>query len=100
MALWTVYEMACFFVTFDGNVLVTLHNKFQQSVHMTVVVPRPQFIYGVGHCSYVPETSPVCNCAEEREDSFVQFSSELVNARRCATTGAGVLTVLFLWRCR
>ena len=58
---------------------------------MTVVVPRPQFIYGVGHCSYVPETGPVCNCAEDRES---------VNDRRCATTGAGVLTVLFLWRCR
>ena len=93
--------MACFFVTLDGNVPVTVHHKFQQSVQMTVVVPRPQFIDRVGQCSYVPETGPVCNFAEEREDSFVEFSSELVNARRCTTTtGAGVLTVLFLWRCR
>ena len=100
MALWTVYEMACFFVTLDGDVPVIMHYKFQQSVHMTVVVPRPQFIDGVGHCSCVPETGTVCNCADEREDSSVQFFGELVNARRCATTGAGVLTVLFLWRCR
>ena len=62
---------------------------------MTVVVPRPQVINGVGHCSYVSETGLVCNCAEEREDPFVQLSSELVNARRCATTGAAVLTVQF-----
>ena len=34
----------------------------------------------------------MCICAEELEDSFVQFSSELVNARRCATTGSGFLT--------
>ena len=64
------------------------------------VVPRPQFIDRVGHCSYVTETSTVCNCAEEREDSSLQFFGEMVNARRCATAGAGVLTVLFLWRCR
>ena len=48
--------MACFFVTLDGNVPVTMHYKFQQSVQMTVVVPRPQFIDRVGHCSYVTET--------------------------------------------
>ena len=92
--------MACFFVTLDGNVPVITHCKFEQSVHMTVVVPHPQFIDGVGHCSCVPETCTVCNCADEREDSSVQFFGELVNARRCATTGARVLTVLFLWRCR
>ena len=100
MALWTVYEMACFFVTIDGNVPVIMDYKSQQSVHMTVVVPRPQFIDGVGHCSCVPENGTVCNCADEREDSSVQFFCELVNARRCATTGAGFLTVLFLWMCR
>ena len=94
MALWTVYEMACFFVTLDGNIPVIMHSKFQLSVHMTVVVPRPQFIDGVGHCNCVPDTGTVCNCADEREDSSVQFFGELVNARRCATTGAGVLTVL------
>ena len=64
MALWTVYEMACFFVTLDGNVQMTMHCKFQQSVQMTVVVPRPQF--RAGHCSYVTETGTVCNCAEVR----------------------------------
>ena len=58
MALWTVYEMECF-VTLDGNVTVTMHYKFQQSVQMTVVVPRPQFIDRVGHCSYVTETGMV-----------------------------------------
>ena len=100
MALWTVYEMACFFVTLDGDVPVTMHYKFQQFVQMTVVVPCPQLIDRVGHCSYVTETGTVCNCAEEREDSSVQFFGELVTARRCATTGAGVLTVLFLCRCR
>ena len=25
MTLWTVYEMACFFVTLDGNVPVIMH---------------------------------------------------------------------------
>ena len=100
MALWTVYEMAYFFVTLDGNGFVIMHNKFQQSVHKTVVVPRFKFIDGVGHCSCVPETGTVCNCADEREDSSVQFFGVLLNARRCATTGVGVLTVLFLWRCR
>ena len=100
MALWTVYEKSCFFVALDGNVPVTMHYKFQQSVQMTVVVPRPQFIDRVGHCSHVTERGTVCNCAEEREEIPLQFFGELVNARRCATTGAGVLTVLFLWRCR
>ena len=36
--------MACFFVTVHGNVLVTIHYKFQQSIQMTVVVPRLQYI--------------------------------------------------------
>ena len=31
MALWTVCEMVCFFVTLDGNVPVAMHCKFQQS---------------------------------------------------------------------
>ena len=35
-----------------GYVPVTRHHKFQQSVQMTVVVPRLQFIDRVGHCSY------------------------------------------------
>ena len=96
MALWTVFEMACFFVTLDGNVPVTVHYKFQQSVQMTVVVPRPQFIGRVGYCCFVAETGTLYNCAEG-EDSSVQFFGEFVNARRCATTGAGVPTVLFLW---
>ena len=52
-----VYEMACFFVTLDGNVPVTMPHKFQQSIQMTVVVPRLQFIDRVGHCSYVTKTS-------------------------------------------
>ena len=36
-------------MTLDGNVLVTIHNKFQQSIQMTVVVPRLQYIDRVGH---------------------------------------------------
>ena len=35
--LWTVYEMACFLLSSDGNVPVTMPHKFQQSVQMTVV---------------------------------------------------------------
>ena len=31
-------------MTLDGNVLVTIHYKFQQSIQMTVVVPRLQYI--------------------------------------------------------
>ena len=46
---------------------------------MTVVVPRLQFIDRVGHCSCVPETGTLCNCAEEREGSFVQFFSRRVS---------------------
>ena len=84
--------MACFLVD-PGTVTspVTTHYKFQQSVQMTVVVPRPQFIDRVGHWA-----GTVCNCAEEREDSGVQFCGELVNERCYTTTGAGVLTVQFI----
>ena len=67
MALLTVYEMACFFVTLDGNVPMIMHYKFQHSVQMTVVVPHRQFIDRVGYCSYVTETGTVCNCAEKRQ---------------------------------
>ena len=96
VALWTVYERACFFVTLDGNVTVTMHHKFQQSVQMTVVVPRPQFIDRVGHCSYVTETGALCNCAEEREDSSVQFFGEVVGSpllcnERCWGSDSAVL---------
>ena len=37
MALWTVYDMACFFMSFDGYVPVNMQHKFQHSVQMTVV---------------------------------------------------------------
>ena len=37
MALWTVYEMACFFMFPCGNVPVNMRLKLQQSVRMTVV---------------------------------------------------------------
>ena len=36
-ALRTVCEMACFFVSSDGYVLVKMQHKFQQFVQMTVV---------------------------------------------------------------
>ena len=86
--------MACFFVTLDGNVPVTLHYKFQQSVHMTVVVPRPQFIYGVGHCSYVPETGiPLLLTVQKTS------LARLLSSRCCATTGAWVDSAVS-WRCR
>ena len=79
----------------DGNVPVTMHYKFQQSVQMTAVVPRLQFIDRAGHCSRYG----VLLC--RRPCGFLSaVLSRLGNARRCATTGAGVLTMLFLWRCR
>ena len=92
MAFCTVYEMACFFVTFDGNVPVTLHYKFQQSVHMTVVVPRPQFIHGVGHCSYVPETGIPLLLTVQKTVKIPLCGSlaKLLRSRCCATTGAGL----------
>ena len=37
MALWTVCEMACFFVSSYGYVPVNMPHKFQHSVQMTVV---------------------------------------------------------------
>ena len=80
----------------DGNFPVTMHYKFQQPVQMTVVVLRLQFIDRVGHCSYVTETGTVCYCAENRQDSMGAVLRRVGNARLCATTGAGVLTVLFL----
>ena len=43
MALRTVYEMACFLVSFEGYVLVNMQYKFQL-VQMTVVVLCLQFI--------------------------------------------------------
>ena len=90
MALWTVYEMACFFVTLDGNVPVTLHYKFQQSVHRTVVVPRPQFIYGVGQCSYVPGIPLLLTVQKTVEIPVCSSLAKLLSSRCCATTGAGL----------
>ena len=37
MAVWTVHEMACFFMSPGGNVPVNMQFKLQQSVRMTVV---------------------------------------------------------------
>ena len=100
MALWTVYEMACFLLSSDSCVPVNMLHKFQQSVQMTVVVPRPQFINSVGHCSHVPETGTVCNCAEDREDSSVQFFGKVVQSPLLCNDRCRVKDSAVPWRCR
>ena len=40
MALWTVYEMACFFVSSDANVPVNMPHKFQHSIQMPLTEDR------------------------------------------------------------
>ena len=74
LALRTVYEMACFLVSFEGYVLVNMQYKFQQSVQMTVVVPCLQFIDRVGHSCYVFTVQTV--------QATVEFS------RCCSWTGS------------
>ena len=37
VALWAVFEMACFFMSLGGYVPVNLQLKLEQSVQMTVV---------------------------------------------------------------
>ena len=96
MALWTVYEMACFFVSSDGYVPVNMPHKFQHSVQMTVVVPRLQFIDRVGHCSYFTVTgiSLVQTVQKTSEIPLCSSLARLLSSRCCTTIGAGVRTVL------
>ena len=61
MALRTVYEMACFLVSFEGYVLVNMQYKFQL-VQMTVVVLCLQFIDELD----IPVCFYSANCASDR----------------------------------
>ena len=64
MALRTVYEMACFLVSFEGYVLVNMQYKFQQSVQMTVQWLCLAFSSSdrVGHSCYVWRPSSFSRC--------------------------------------
>ena len=90
MSLRTVYEMACFFVSFEGYVPVNMQFKFQQSVQMTVVVPRLHFIDRVGHCRYATVTGFLLVQTVQKTVVIRLCSSlaRLFTSRCCATTGA------------
>ena len=65
--------------------------KLQQSVLMTNGLPRFQFIDRVGHCSSATVTGIplVLTVQKNVKLPLCSFFGELVNARRCATTGVG-----------
>ena len=92
MALRTVYEMACFFVSFEGYVPVNMQFKFQQSVQMTVIVPRFQFIDRVGHCRHATVTGFPLVQTVQKTVVIRPCSSlaRLFTSRCCAPTGAMV----------
>ena len=91
MALWTVYDMACFLLSTDGYVPVNTQHKFQQPVLMAVVVPRLQFVDRVGHCSCDTATAILLVQTVQKTVEIPLCSSlaRLLSSRCCATTGAG-----------
>ena len=74
-----------------GSVPVNMQHKFQQSVQMTVVVPRLQFIDRVGHCSYDTVTGILLVQTVQKTVEIPLCSSlaRLLSSRCCATIGAG-----------
>ena len=64
-------------------------HKFQQSVQMTVVVPRLQFIDRVGHCRYATETGFL----------LVQTVQKTVVIRLCSSLARSFFPVLCNDRC-